>query len=96
MPNRWHNLKKIASFVPIPVVSAVVSQSWLAAMVISAAFVVVALFMIFAVIWLAKRTDAGVIETPILTWRRGRASSRRRSRGKGGRPARGQRNRGRS
>ena len=70
MQDPWTAAKRAASLLPVG--AAVFTGNWLAVAVVGFVLFLVVLALVLAVGWLARRTDADEIKTPILTWRRSR------------------------
>jgi hypothetical protein len=70
----WTAAKRAAGLLPFG--ATILTGNWLAVAVAGLVLFLIVLVLVLAVGWLARRTDAGTIETPILTWRR-QASPRR-------------------
>ena len=63
----WTAAKRTTGLLPFG--ATILTGNWLAVAVAGLVLFIV-VFLVLAVGWLARRTDAGTIETPILTWRR--------------------------
>jgi hypothetical protein len=58
----WTLAKRAAGSITLTLPTLGAQEAW--------AFVVLVAILVFAVIWLARKPETDVVETPILTWKR--------------------------